>query len=64
MSIQTYRWTKAVGHAWIWWSQPDSPHYDPEKALRLFDRRGETITTALTRMKLRELLPQDQEVLS
>ncbi len=62
MSINTYKWAKAVGHAWLWWSQADSPLFDPEKATRLADRREATIHKALVRMNLSELSPVTQEV--
>ena len=62
MSVNTYRWAKACAHAWLWWSQSDSPMFDPEKASRLADRRETTIHKALVRMKLADLSPQKQEV--
>lgn len=61
-TIYTYRWAKACAHAWLWWSQSDSPLYDAEKASRLADRREATIHKALVRMKLADLSPVTQEV--
>jgi hypothetical protein len=48
--------------AWIWWGRPESPAYDPEKALRLWSRSGNKITVGLAQMGKPELLPEDEEV--
>lgn len=62
MSIATHRTNLALANAWILWSQKASPLYDPEKALRLWDRSGERIADQLVRMGLRGLLPEDTEI--
>lgn len=62
MSIHAARWTRSLAHAWIMWSQPASPLYDPEKATRLWERSGDKITTGLVQMGMRGLLPEGAEV--
>jgi hypothetical protein len=46
------------------WSQKASPLFDPEKALRLWERHGDEIKIELVRMGLRGLIPEDVEVTS
>ena len=62
MSVRTAIWRRSVTHAWVMWSQPESPLYDPEKALNLWDRRSNLIINGLVQMGMRGLLPEDVEV--
>lgn len=64
MSIERARWDRSLAYAWIWWSSPESPLYDPEKAMRLWDRSANKITVGLAQMGLRNLMPEDAEVAS
>lgn len=62
MSIRKAKWERSLVHAWIMWSQPASPLYDPEKALRVWDRSEEKIIGGLAQMGLSGMLPEDADV--